>query len=486
MSVNWIVFILAAAGLIGVGAIAGRKIQSADSEAEGFLLGGNQIGAFVGAGTLIATGYSGWGFIGASGSAYAYGPIEILANFMFAPAIAFGTLWFAGYMRNNAKEMGGLTIPDYLSKIHRGSEKDQRLVQLVAGLGTIIFLTVYMVGQIRATGLVAAEWLNTSEQLASFLLLAIIVIFTVQGGLLGVTVTDTIMCIGMLIGTIVIMARIRSDIPITELFASIAEANPEMMNPATSEPYGDNKFSVFLVFVYALLFTTCLPYMSVRFLSLNEDVKIHKLSLIAAIFGFILSFIPFAGIYVLYKNPNLEVADSAMPYFLNNYLNPILGGVITLFILFAMLSTISSVLQTQASALSYDLTESTGVAEKIGEKRLNRFNRIAVIIAAAVSLVLTYLAPQGMLNQISYIGTGGVISMLVGPMICQILVKADAKTCVASMVVGLIANIIMVYSGAFGWVEAPIYAGVMGGLVYLIMGYVRNGMNRFPKTVENN
>ena len=77
MSWNWIIFILASLGLIGVGFLTGRKIQTAESEGEGFLLGGKQIGAFVGAGTLIATGYSGWGFIGASGTAYAYGPIEL-------------------------------------------------------------------------------------------------------------------------------------------------------------------------------------------------------------------------------------------------------------------------------------------------------------------------------------------------------------------------------------------------------------------------
>lgn len=130
MSWNWIVFIVAAAGLIGVGYLTGKQIETAESDSEGFLLVGGQIGAFVGAGILIATGYSGWGFIGASGSAYAYGPIEILANFMYAPAIAFGTLWFAGYMRKNAKEMGGLTIPDYLSKIHIGERRDKTLYSL--------------------------------------------------------------------------------------------------------------------------------------------------------------------------------------------------------------------------------------------------------------------------------------------------------------------------------------------------------------------
>lgn len=481
MSWNWIIFILASLGLIGVGFLTGRKIQTAESEGEGFLLGGKQIGAFVGAGTLIATGYSGWGFIGASGTAYAYGPIELLANFMYAPAIAFGTLWFASYMRKNADAMGGLTVPDYLARIHKGPEKQKRIVHFIAGLATLVFLTVYMIGQIRATGLVAAKWLGTSETIASFLLLTVIVIFTVQGGLLGVAVTDTIMCMGMIVGTIIIMARIRMDIPITQLFSEIGKSFPEMMNPLTSTPYGTRKYSVFLVFIYALLFTTCLPYMSVRFLSLSEDIKIHKLSLFAAIFGLILSFIPFAGLYVLYKNPNLEVADAAMPYFLNNFLNPVVGGIITLFILFAMLSTISSVLQTQAAALSHDIMLSTGLGKGKSEHTINMINRLAVVAIAVVSLLLTYVAPQGMLNQISYIGTGGLISMLVGPTICQIVVKGDTKACIVSMIVGLILNIYLVYDSSFGWVEAPVVAGLIAGIIYMVMGYIANGMSRFPK-----
>ncbi len=80
--INWIIFILASLGLISVGALSGRKIKkAAEKDGEGFLLGAKQVGAFVGAGTLMATGYSGWGFIGAPGTAYAFGTIETLANF---------------------------------------------------------------------------------------------------------------------------------------------------------------------------------------------------------------------------------------------------------------------------------------------------------------------------------------------------------------------------------------------------------------------
>ena len=474
---NWIIFIVASCVLIGVGYMSGRKIEKDQVEGEGFLLGAKQIGPFIGAGTLMATGYSGWGFIGSPGTAYAYGTIELLANFFFAPAITFGTLWFANYMRKNAESMGGLTVPEYLSKIHRGTEAEQRRVHLLAGFATLMFLTVYIVGQIRAVGLVASKWLGVSEAIAATILLLIVIIFTMQGGLLAVAITDTIMCVGMLISAVIVITVIKQDISIMELIDKLGEIDPKITNPVTSVPYGRSKYQVFLVFIYALLFTTTLPYMSVRFLSLKEDLKVHKMALYMAPMGLILSFIPMVGLYMRYKNPGLENPDAAMPVFLNTYVHPAIGGVITLFILFAMLSTISSVLQTQASALSHDMYVS--LKKKMHPKG-DKFNRLMVLVIALVSLWLTFVAPQGMLNQIAYIGTGGLIAMFLGPTIVQIFIKANAKTCFVSMLAGLITNVVLVLYVNTGWVEAPILGGLASAVVYAVMGYITNGNKRIP------
>jgi len=472
--------IVASACMIGVGVWSNNKIKKqAVSEGEGFLLGGKQIGEFVAAGTLMATGYSGWGFIGSPGTAYAFGAIEVLANFFFAPAIVFGTLFFAGFMRKQAEKSGGLTVPEYLAKSHAGTDNQQRTVHFFAGLATFIFLSVYMIGQIRAVGLVASEWLQIPEIYASMLLMAVVAIFTMQGGLLAVALTDTIMCIGMLIAAVIVFGVILKDISLAEMVKTLGTINQELINPTSSAPYGNSKFSVYLVFVYALLFTTTLPYMSVRFLSLKEDIKIHKLALYMAPMGIILSLIPFVGMYMYLKNPGLANPDSAMPVFLNTYLSPAVGGIITLFILFAMLSTISSILQALASALSYDMYVSLAKKHPGGSDKLNR---LVVGLVAFMGLFLTFFAPQGMLNQIAYIGTGGLISMFVGPIIMRTIVVADLKACLASMLVGFVSNVLLVFVIKAGWVEAPILAGIAGSIVYLLMGLSANGWKRKPKT----
>lgn len=142
-----------------------------------------------------------------------------------------------------------------------------------------------------------------------------------------------------------------------------------------------------------------------------------------------------------------------------------------------MLSTISSVLQVQAAALSHDLFVS--VAGK-DSRYSDILNRGAVVIATILGIILTFFAPQGMLNRIAYIGTGGLISMLVGPTIIRTFIDGNLLTCLLSMITGFFANIYLVIYGGLGWVESPIIAGIAGSIVYMIVGYITNGMRRYP------
>lgn len=476
--INWIIFIAASGLLLGVGFWSSLKIKKSGSG--GFLLGAKAIGPFVGAGTLMATGYSGWGFIGSPGTTYAFGTIELLANFFFAPAITFGTLFFANFMRKRAEESGGLTIPEYITTTHRGSKSVKRAVHFFAGLATFVFLSVYIIGQIRAVGLVASKWLGISVEISAIILMLVIVVFTMQGGLLAVAITDTIMCVGMLIASVVVYIIITQDVSIGELITKVGQAKPEFINPTTSNPYGAGKYNVFLVFIYALLFTTTLPYMSIRFLAFKKNIKIHVMALIMAPMGIILSLVPFVGLYVFYKDPTLTNPDSAMPVFLNTYVHPAIGGMITLFILFAMLSTISSILQALAASVSHDMFVS--IADK-EPKKADFFNRFSVLLTALLGIILTFVAPQGMLNQIAYIGTGGLIAMFVAPIIMRAFIEANIQTCFASMLVAFIMSAVLVLYAKVGWVEAPILAGLCGCVVYGVMGFITNGMRRKPLPV---
>ena len=104
---------------------------------------------------------------------------------------------------------------------------------MLAGFATLMFLTVYIVGQIRAVGLVASKWLGVSEAIAATILLLVVIIFTMQGGLLAVAITDTIMCVGMLVSAIIVVIVIKQDISLLELVDKLGEIDPKITNPVS-------------------------------------------------------------------------------------------------------------------------------------------------------------------------------------------------------------------------------------------------------------
>lgn len=77
---NWAVMAASILGLLWLGWKSNVTIHQDNDDESGFLIAGRSLGPFVGASTIVATGYSGWGFMGSPGVAYEYGAVELLGN----------------------------------------------------------------------------------------------------------------------------------------------------------------------------------------------------------------------------------------------------------------------------------------------------------------------------------------------------------------------------------------------------------------------
>ena len=115
---NWALLLMTFGLMLYLGYLSSRRMRKED--AAGFLVAGRSLGAFVGAGTIVATGFSGGGFMGSPGVTYQFGAIEVLGNFFFAPAMVIAVLYFARFMQRKAIEMGSNTIPEYIGQSHGG------------------------------------------------------------------------------------------------------------------------------------------------------------------------------------------------------------------------------------------------------------------------------------------------------------------------------------------------------------------------------
>ncbi|MCB1313400.1 MAG: hypothetical protein KDK29_16650, partial [Sedimentitalea sp.] len=65
--VNWLIMGASFVVLIWLGWKSSKIVHEHGDDEAGFLVAGRSLGPFVGAATIVATGYSGWGFMGSPG-----------------------------------------------------------------------------------------------------------------------------------------------------------------------------------------------------------------------------------------------------------------------------------------------------------------------------------------------------------------------------------------------------------------------------------
>lgn len=472
--INWLIMGASFVALIWLGWKSSTIVHSNNDDESGFLVAGRSLGPFVGASTIVATGFSGWGFMGSPGVAYHYGVIEVLGNFMFAPAMVIAVLFFGKFLSRRAEALGSNTIPEYAANLH-GSGGMGRLVQGVAAIVTIVLLLVFLTSQIKAVGILAAGWLDLPQGWGATLMISIIILYTVLGGLTAVAWTDTLMLLGMLVAAVIICIQMFSDISLNDLIAQAGVIDPNLVNPTTSDPYGNAKGAVFLVLPYAFMFSAVLPYMAVRFLAFRPDVRFSTVALYVAPFACILSLIPLVGIYMRVKMPELAVADQAMPVYLETFLHPILGGFITLCILFAMQSTANSLLHTVASAASHDLR--CALFPDYDNAHTTLFvNRAAVVVLGLVGLLMMFYAPPFFLSWLGILGTGTLLAALVGPVFVSSFWRGNAWGALAAMISGFCTSGYLLIWSDLGWVMGPLIGCLVSSVLYVVVSILTFGV----------
>ena len=470
---NWLVF-LASSGLLVYLGLKAKRLVHGGSEA-GFLVAGRSLGPVIGAATVVATGYSGWAFIGSPGAAYRFGTVELVANIMFAPAMVISLALFANYLRRRAAELNTLTIPEYIAAQH-GTGVPSRLIQgLVAAL-TIVLLLVFLTGQLKALGLMASGLLGISMEASIYLLVLIIIAYTMIGGMGAIAWADGVMVIGMTMGAVLLIGTIFSKISLPDLLSQLEAVDAESVNPQAGQPYGESKLSPFLLFPYAFLFTLCLPYMANRILSFREDIGIHNVVVVVALLTCVLSTVPIAGLYARSQLILLEDPDQAVGVMIDQLINPYLGALISVAVLFAIKSTANSLLHAISSAASHDLRKALLPEVELSAERTLLINRSAVVMSGLCAVVAVLYAPPFMLVWLGILGTGTLLASLAAPMLIPIVWQGNSYGAVAAILTGFtVTGLLMLYLKV-GWVEAPLIGCVLSALAYWLVSLATRSM----------
>ncbi|MES1952285.1 Na+/solute symporter [Salinisphaera sp. S4-8] len=461
MLFNWFLLALSAAILIALSLYSMRV--AGDNDESGFLVANNSLGPFVAAATLVATGYSGFVFIGSPGVAYEYGSLELFSNTFYTPAFLVATLFFANYLRRKAAKLGSRTIPEYIAQTHSSGPAGRWLRGIVAVI-IILLLSVFLVSQIKAIGLLVAGWLGISPTTGALLITLLVIGYTMFGGLRAVAWTDAAMVLGMVFGSCVIAYVVFVQIGAGELISRLDAVDPEIANPTTGAPYGESWMSAFLLLPYAFLWAAALPFMSVRFLAIKQSVSMARVGIWVAILGLLLNFTPLAGLYAKAYYPDLASADLAMPTFLEHGVGPLMSSFITLFILFAMKSTANSLMHTVSTALSYDLRSALG--QHSGFTTSMTFNRMMVLIVGLCGFFGMAYMPPVMILWLGILGNGTLMASLFGVTLCSTFWQGNSAGALSSIAAGFGVSAYLLLATDIGWVQGPLYGCLASAACY--------------------
>jgi len=325
-----------------------------------FFVAGRRVGLWVVALSTMSTAFSGFVFLGGPGLTYRIG----LASMWISLPLGFtaGLLcWVSGrQLRRLAGRHEIFTIPDAIA-VRFDHPPATRLAALAVAAGSIAYLGL----QIRALGILGTGLLGLDSPLPVMLIgLAIIVAYSVGGGMVAGVYTDLfqglwMLTVALLLGLLAIRAP-GGVVRIGETLAVAAEFGESFVDPRLGGR-AMLMLGFFMVFGVGVLGQ---PQMLHKFFMVRDEVQLRFMPVILGGSQAICLLIWFGiglAVPALVAQGAMTApspVDHASPEFLRQQTPTLLGGLAVAGILAAIMSTADTFLHLAATALVRDLPRS--------------------------------------------------------------------------------------------------------------------------------
>lgn len=425
--------------MLGIGLYAYRK---STADVAGYMLGGRDLPPSVAALSAGASDMSGWILMGLPGAMFVSGfssawiaiglIIGAWANyFLVAPRLRVYT-----ELANDS-----ITIPDFFSNRFNDSHNALRVVSAVV---IIVFFTLYTSSGVVAGGKLFENSFGLSYELGLYITTGVVVLYTLFGGFLAVSLTDFVQGCIMLIALVVV--------PTATYFLleqpmghTLTQVNPTMLSWLGA----GSILGIVSAMAWGLGYFGQ-PHIIVRFMSVRSVKemptarRIGMSWMIVAALGAVMTGL--CGAAYAYEK-NLPVNDPETIFLILSQLlfNPLVAGFLLAAILAAIMSTISSQLLVSSSSLTEDFYK-TFVKRDASEKELVLVGRISVVLVALLAIYLAYDKNSSILSLVgnAWAGFGAAF----GPLILFSLYwkRMNLTGALAGMIVGAATVLIWIYT----------------------------------------
>lgn len=349
-----------------IGVVAERRTRG-DGD---FMLGGRRTGPWVAAVGAAASSSSAWTLLGVSGAAYSWG---LSALWLFPACVGgFCLNWFmmAPALRDFGHRRGGLSVPDILAR--RSSDSDptdtDRFTRVYAAVLILASMGAYVAAQYQGAGKTFSVVFGISVELAVIIGALAVFLYTMLGGFVAVSLTDTLQ--GLVMATTALILPV---LALAEVggFAGLAQS----LEKVTAEGYlsfsGPRSTILGVGFAAGLLGIGLgypgQPHVVKYFLAMDErPSSVTRGRVIAIVWAAIV----YGGMLILglcgrAMFPELADKEVVLVKVTESLVHPVLAGVMLSAILSAIMSTADSQLLVASGAVTTDLRLGKGSGREL-------------------------------------------------------------------------------------------------------------------------
>lgn len=378
--------------LISVGLWAARKAKTEET----FLLGGRSLGPWVAGLAYAASTSSAWVLLGFSGFVYAAGPSAL----WMVPGILVGYaaiwLWSGKVLQTSSREMGHLTLTDFLSE--GAGPATARMIRIVATLMIAFCFSYFVAAQFQGAGVAFDGLFDTGLTIGVILGAVVILIYVLLGGFLAVSITDTIQGILMAIVAVVL--------PAVSFFAAGGFGGVSEALAQTPDNYidlfGGRSSWLAVGFVLGLSSTGFGALGQPHLVAWIMAAKDRRARVMGAGVAIGWGALVYAGMGVLGLSARaiygVDAPAEGVFFQLSDDLLPgILGGVVAAATLSAIMSTVDSQFIVVGAAISHDM--------KVGKAFGGRdvlVSRVSILALCVAAVLLTLYLPSSIFDRVLF------------------------------------------------------------------------------------
>lgn len=429
---------------------------------------------------------SGSTFMGIPGLAYAYGFKAGYYPMLYPIGIYIGTMLIARRMKRAGDRLSSQTVPDFLGDLYRSTA-----LRIIAALVSI-FLIYYLMSQLAASGQMFDVILGVPYRWGVVMAIVLVVAYMITGGAHADIITDAVQGLFMLaiavfvIGAFLVAMGIEGGGGPAAVNAAL---DPELRWDVHTDPSVATFSSwwVILLLFIAHLGFVAQPHLGNKFFALRGGGQTRQFILFSSLTGLTVGFLFLGGVLGRAIGVEVEAPDQIIPAMFLQLLPGWAAAALAVAILAAIISTADGLLMSISQIFANDIYRKTWVRLRGGDvnspevdRRALLIGRVGILLTGVVA-TLAVMNPPELLAILLWVGIGGIISSLTGPLFVGLFWKGATAFGATSAAVLAFAVYFAIhlgpqfgfYEGVYPWNENPFastgVASMLGVLLTVVL-----------------